>query len=139
MRLHVVLTAQRMQSGARPADVAGDRAHRDQAAAVVGAGGVLGDAHAPVDDAGTGLSRPGDLADLDVEAGDLRGQLRRVGLHGLGQLVVVGGAVRDEVAVDQAEADHLVHDPVVERHIGAGFELAEDVGVLGDGAGRASM
>ena len=27
-----------------------------------------------------------------------------------------------KLAVDQAEADHLVHDPVVERHIGAGSD-----------------
>ena len=50
--LHVVLAAQRVQPGALPADVARDRAHGDQAARVVGAGRVLRDPHAPVDDAG---------------------------------------------------------------------------------------
>src|SRR6185437_4575355 len=44
------------QARARLADVAGDRAQLDQAAGVVGAGGVLGNSHAPVDDARLGLA-----------------------------------------------------------------------------------
>ncbi len=48
--LHVVLAAQRMQPGAGPADLAGDQRQRDQAARIVGAVGVLRDAHAPEDD-----------------------------------------------------------------------------------------
>ena len=102
--LHVVLAAQRMQAGARLADVAGDRAHRDQAARVVGARRVLGDPHAPVDDAGAGLApQPRDLADRGgVDAADLRGALGRVLLDELGQLAVVRDAIADELAVDQA-------------------------------------
>ena len=50
--LHVVLAAQRMQPGARPADLAGDQRQRDQAARIVGAVHVLADAHAPEDDRG---------------------------------------------------------------------------------------
>ena len=89
--LHVVLAAQRVQAGARPADVAGDRAHRDQAARVVGARRVLGDPHAPVDDARAGLApEPRDLADrVGVDAADLRRALGRVLLDELGQLAVV--------------------------------------------------
>ena len=33
--------------------------------------------------------------------------------------------------VGQPEPDHLVHDAVVERDVGAGLDLAEDVGVVG--------
>ena len=51
--LHVVLAAQRMQSGAGTADLAGDERKRNQAARVVGAVGVLGDAHAPENDRGS--------------------------------------------------------------------------------------
>ena len=47
--LHVVLTAQRMQAGTRPADVTAEQRERDQAARVVGAVDVLRDAHAPED------------------------------------------------------------------------------------------
>src|SRR6478672_2073922 len=60
--LHVVLPAQRVQPAARPADVAGDRAQRDQAAGVVCAGGVLRDPHAPVHDGRVRLSP--DLRDI---------------------------------------------------------------------------
>ena len=135
--LHVVLPAQGMQARARLADVAGDRAHGDQAAGVVRAGGVLGDAHPPVDDAGARLApQLGDLADhVGVHAGDLRGALRRVVGDRAGQLLVVRHAGGDELAVDQPEADDLVHEPVVERHVRAGLDLAVVVGVLGDRAG----
>src|SRR5699024_9706748 len=107
------------------ADVAGDRAHRDQAARVVGSGGVLRDAHAPVDDAGAGLSpQPGNLPDdLGVDTGDLGDLIGWVGLDGLGQRVVVGGAVRDEVPVHETQPNHFMHDGVVEGHVGAGLEL----------------
>ena len=47
--LHVVLAAQRVQAGARAADLAGHQRQRDQAARVVGAVHVLADAHAPQD------------------------------------------------------------------------------------------
>ena len=52
--LNVVLAAQRMQAGARAADLAGDQRQRDQAARVVGAVDVLGNPHAPEDDRGLG-------------------------------------------------------------------------------------
>ena len=138
--LHVVLPAQRVQPGARPSHVAGDRAQRDEAAGVVGAGGVLGDPHPPVDDRGARLAPgAGDLADgVRVHAGDLRGPLGRVVGDRAGQLVVVRRAVRDELPVDQPEPDDLVHHRVVERDVGAGFELHEDVGVLGH-RGRARV
>jgi hypothetical protein len=123
-----------VQAGARLADMAGDRAHRDQAARVVGAGRVLGDAHAPVDDAGVGLApEAGDEADpVGVDAGDLLGALGRVLLDDLRHLAVVVRPLGDELAVDQAEADDLVHDAVVEGDVGAGLDLAVDVGVVGD-------
>ena len=78
--LDVVLPAQRVQAGARLADVARDRAHGDQAARVVGARRVLGDPHAPVDDARARLApQPGDVADrVGVDAADLRRALGRV-------------------------------------------------------------
>ena len=122
-----------MQTGAGLADVAGDRAHRDQAARVVGAGGVLRDPHAPEDDAGVGLApHLGDPPDhVGWNPGDLLAALGRVVGHGRGERLVVGGAVGDEVAVDQVEPDDLVHHRVVERDVGARLDLAEDVGVVG--------
>jgi hypothetical protein len=47
--LHVVLAAQRVQAGARAADLPGHQGQRDQAARVVGAVHMLADAHAPQD------------------------------------------------------------------------------------------
>ena len=63
--LHVVLAAQRVQAGARPADVAGDQAQRDQAARVVGAGACAGEMPMPQKmTRGSGLApQPRDLAD----------------------------------------------------------------------------
>ena len=55
--LHVVLSAQRMQPGARAADLAADQRQRDQAARIVGAVGVLRHAHAPEDDRRTRRAR----------------------------------------------------------------------------------
>src|SRR5262249_30189403 len=47
--LHIVLSAQRMQSRTRSTDVPGHETQRDQATGIVGASGVLGNAHAPED------------------------------------------------------------------------------------------
>ena len=131
--LHVVLPAQRMQAGSGPPDVAGDRAQRDQAARVVGAGRVLGDPHAPEDEARARLAPHARHApdQVRVELADLAGALGRVLLHGLHQRLVVRRAPLDEVAVDQVEPDQLVHQPVVEGHVRARLQLAEDVGVVG--------
>ena len=132
--LDVVLAAQRVQAAAGAADVARDRAHRDQAAGVVGAGRVLGDAHPPEDDSGVGLA-PGSRHAADqvgVDAGDLLAALGRVLADGLDERLVVGGPVADELLVDETEPDDLVHHRVVEGDVGAGLELAEDVGVVGD-------
>ncbi len=77
--LHVVLAAQRMQAGAGAADLAGDQRQRDQAARIVGAVGVLRDAHAPEDD-GAFRARIGArhvAQRLGVDAADRRHLLRR--------------------------------------------------------------
>ena len=83
--LHVVLAAQRMQPGAGPADLAADQRQRDQAARIVGAVGVLRDAHAPEDDRAFG-AREGarDLAQhVRLDAADRRHLFRRERLHAL--------------------------------------------------------
>ena len=131
--LHVVLPAQRVQAAARTADVAGDRAQRDQAAGVVRAGGVLGDPHPPEDHAGAGLAPdPGDPADdVGGDPGDLFGPFRRIVPNGLGESLVVAGPPGDVVVVHQVQPDDLVHHGVVEGHVGARLELAVDVGVVG--------
>jgi hypothetical protein len=58
--------------------------------------------------------------------------LGRVLLDHLGQRLVVRCAVRDEVVVDEVAGDDLVQDAVVEGDVGAGLDLAVDVGVVGD-------
>ena len=132
--LDVVLAAQGMQPRAGSPDVAGDRAHGDQAARVVGPRRVLGDPHPPEDDRGTGPApQLGDVADrVRVHAADLAGALRRVVAHQLGQRVEVRDPLGHERAVDEVAPDQLVQDAVVEGDVGARLDLAEDVGVLGD-------
>jgi hypothetical protein len=92
--LHVVLAAQRMQARAGAADLAADQRERDQAARIVGAVGVLRDAHAPEDDGAFG-AREGarDLAQVvGLDAADRRHLLGREGLHArFGELVEVLG------------------------------------------------
>ena len=86
--LHVVLAAQRMQAGARPADLAADQRQRDQAARVVGAVGVLRHAHAPEDDRALG-AREGArhvAQHVRLDAADRRHLLRRELLDALGEL-----------------------------------------------------
>src|SRR5665213_3617287 len=70
--LHVVLATQRVESRARPADLAGDERQRDEAARVVGAVNVLGNAHAPEDDRGLGAREFArhDLERLGIDAAD---------------------------------------------------------------------
>jgi hypothetical protein len=123
--LHVVLAAQRMQTGAGPADLARDQRERDQAARVVGAVRVLRDAHAPEDD--RRFRRRVDARDgtqhvrLDVD--DLRHRLWRevldLGLQGL--------EARDVLAnvglVVELLVDDRMEQRVQQRDVAAGLEL----------------
>ena len=123
--LHVVLSAQRMQSRAGLADLAGRQRQRDQAARVVGSMDVLGNAHAPEDDRRLrGRVQPGHFANrLRIDAADRRHQLRRKLLHVLRQRFVAGGAVADERFVHQTLFDDDVQHRVEKRHIRVGIEL----------------
>ena len=125
--LHVVLPAQRMETGARAADLAGDERERDQAARVVGAVDVLRDPHAPQDHrALRGGVEARHLADrLGRDAADRRHLLRRVLLDVLAQRLVVRRAVADERLVDEALLDDRVEHRVEQRDVGVGIELQE--------------
>ncbi len=131
--LHVVLTAQRMQTRARLADLAGRERQGDQAARVVGAVDVLRNAHAPEDDRRARRRvEPGDLADrLRVDAADRRHRFRRELLHVLRQRLVAGRAVANERFVDQALFDDDVEHGVEQRDVGVGIELQVVGGVPG--------
>ena len=120
-----------MQSRAGLADLAGRQRQRDQAARVVGAVDVLGDAHAPQDDRRLRCRvQPGDFANgLRVDAADRSHRLRRKLLHVLRQRFVAGGAVADERLVGQALLDDDVQHRVEKRHIGIGIELEVVSGV----------
>ena len=109
--LHVVLAAQRMQPGAGTADLPGDHRQRDQAARVVGAVGVLRDAHAPEDDrrAGAGVIARDLAQGRGVDAADRRHLLRAVIADVLAQLVVILGMRLDVLPVGQPLLDDRVH------------------------------
>ncbi len=123
--LDVVLTAQRMQAGARPADLAGHHRQRDQAARVVGAVDMLRDAHAPEDHRRARRRvEARDLADRRRgNAAHRRHRLRAVAGDVLLELLEAAGAVGDEALRDQAFVDDRVHHRVQQRDVGVGLEL----------------
>ena len=129
--LHVVLAAQRMQPGARPADLAGDQRQRDQAARIVGAVGVLRDAHAPEDDR---RFRAGEFArhgaqHIGLDAADRRHFLRRVILDALGERLEAFDVGLDVLLVVELLGDDGVEHAVEHRHVGAVLELQHVGGV----------
>ena len=123
--LHVVLAAQRMQAGARPADLAGQHRQRDEAARVVGAVDVLRDAHAPEDHrrarrrehARHGADR------FRIDAADRRHRFRAERRHVGADLRETAGTVGNEALGDQAFLDDRVHHRVQQRDVGVGLEL----------------
>ena len=124
--LHVVLAAQRMESRAGPADLAGDQRERDQAAAVVGAVSMLRNAHAPEDD-----RRFRRRVDARNVAQHGRFDSDDIG-HRFGRKILDLGLERFEardvstnvLLVVQLLVDDRVEQRVEQRHVAAGFELA---------------
>ena len=129
--LHVVLPAQRMQARARPADLAGDERQRDQAARVVGAVRVLGDAHAPEDDRALGAGvEARHLA--DGGGGDAAHRLhllRREVLHLRLQALEALGVRLHVLDVDHALRDDDVEHGVEQGDVAARLELQDVAGV----------
>src|SRR5579883_2995806 len=114
-----------MQAGPGASDLAGDERKRDQATRVVGAVGVLGDAHAPEDDRRLGA---GELArhraqHLGVDAADRRHLLRRKILHGVGELLEALDIGLDVLLVVELLVDDGAQDAVEHRDVGAVLEL----------------
>ncbi|MNM80225.1 hypothetical protein D3C81_921890 [compost metagenome] len=127
--LHVVLAAQRMQTRARPADLARHQRQRDQAARVVRAMHVLGHAHAPQDHRSLrGGVEPGHLADgFRVDAADRGHELRAVRGHIGRQRLVAGRARGNEFGIDKPFLHNHMHHRVQQCHVGIGLELQEPV------------
>ena len=122
--LNVVLAAQRVEPGARSAELPGDQRQRDQAARIVGAMDVLRDAHAPEDDrafgAGVGAR---DLAQRrGVDAADRRHLFRRIVADMLAQLLEILGVGLDILPSVEALLDDRVHQRVEHRDIAPGLE-----------------
>ena len=114
-----------MQPGAGPADLAADQRQRDQAARVVGAVGMLGDAHAPEDDRALS-AREGarDLAEhVRLDPADRRHLFRRERPHAFGELVEVLGVGLDVLSVVELLFDDDVQHRVEHRNVGAVLEL----------------
>ena len=129
--LHVVLAAQRMQAGAGPADLAGDQRERDQAARIVGAVGVLRDAHAPEDDRRLGareLARHG-AQHVGLDAADRRHLLGGVVLDALGERLEAFDIGLDVLLVVELLGHDGVEDAVEHRDVGAVLELQHVGGV----------
>ena len=129
--LHVVLAAQRMQSGAGTADLARRQRQRDQAARIVGAMDVLADAHAPEDDRGlrARIEPRHFLQRLGRYAADRFHLLRREILDALGEFIKAFGVARDILLVGQPFGDDGVQHRVQHRDVAAGLELQMLVGV----------
>ncbi len=114
-----------MQPRARPADLAGDQRQRDQAARIVGAMGVLRDAHAPEDDRafGAGEGARHVAQHIGLDAADRRHLLRREFLDVLGELLEVFDVGLDVLLVVELLFDDDVEHAVEHRHVGAVLEL----------------
>ena len=129
--LHVVLAAQRMQPGARPADLAGDQRERDEAARIVGAVGVLRDAHAPEDDRRLGageFARHG-AQHVGLDAADRRHLFRRIILDALGERLEALDVGLDVLLVVELFRDDRIEDAVEQSDVGAVLELQHVGGV----------
>ncbi len=96
--LHVVLPTQRVHAGSRPADVAGEHGEVRERAHLVGARGVLRDAHRVDDRGGIGRAvRDRELADVGQrDAGDFGSPLEVVVGDQCAQRLEALGALGDE-------------------------------------------
>ena len=110
--LHVVLAPQGVDPAARDAQVAAEHGQVGQGLDIVGAGGVLGDAHA-VEDAGRSgawrTSGPPRSDLLGRDAGDLFHIFGGVFVDHFFQLLEAFGALFDELLVVQVFADDHMH------------------------------
>ena len=132
-----------------PADLAGDQRQRDQAARIVGAVGVLRNAHAPEDDRRLGareFARHG-ADDVGLDAADRRHLLRRVVLDALGKRLEAFDVGLDVLLVVELFRHDRVEHAVEHRHVGAVLELQHMRGMalerlaarVGDDHGRAAL
>ena len=123
--LHVVLSAQRMQTGAGAADLTGDHRQRDQAARVVGAVHVLRNSHAPEDHRrARRREHPRHRAQrLRIDAAHGRHRLGAEARDVVAKLGVTARAVRDELRIDEILLDDRMHHRVQHRDVAVGLEL----------------
>ena len=131
--LHVVLAAQGMQPGACFAHVPRHQGQGDEAAGIVGAVGMLGDAHAPVDD---GVLRRaeglGDQANrFGVHAADLCDAFGRVVRHARFEGFKIFRVLGHIVFVHQTLGQDGVHHGVVESDVSARFDAAVEIRLFG--------
>jgi hypothetical protein len=129
--LHVVLPAQRVEPAARLADLPGHHAERNQAARVVGAVNVLGNAHAPQNHGSLRLGEDARhfLDRFRWNAADRRHRFWTVAFDVLLEVLVANGAALDEVVVHQPFVDDGVHHGIQQRHVRVGLELQHVVRV----------
>ena len=113
-----------MQSGARPTDLTGDHRQRDQTPRIVGAVGVLRDAHAPKDDRplGAGIGAGDVTQGRGIDAADRRHLFRRIVADVLAELLVVFGVRLNVLPVGQALLDDRVEERIQHCHVAAGVE-----------------
>ena len=122
--LDVVLAPERRYAGAGTTELACQEGEIQEAVGVCGAHGVLSDPHSPYE-AGAAEGRasvgPGGLFDLICrDAGYLLGVVKVVFLDRLPPLVVVFGAVADELGVGQILVNYDLGHGVEQRDISSG-------------------
>ena len=120
-----------MEPGAGPRHLPGGECQRDQAAGIVGAVHVLGDAHAPEDDRrlGAGVHARHLLDRLGRNAAHRLHRLGREAVDLLGKLGEAFGEARDVLLVREVFLDDGVQHGVQERHVAARLETQVDGGV----------
>ncbi len=122
--MHIVLAAQRMQPGTRPADLPGDQRQRDQAAGIVGAVDVLRDAHAPEDDRrlGAGVGARDIAQGRGLDAADRRHLLWAVVADMIAQLFEIIGVGLHVLFIVKALFDDRVDQGIEQRDVATGIE-----------------
>ena len=123
--LDVVLPSQGVDSASRHAHVAGEHGQVGAGLHIVGAGGMLGNAHRVEEGGGLALGiqprrRP---QVVGGNPGDLFHPLRGVLRHRLAELIVSLGPRLEEFPVFQPLSDDDVHQAIKPGHVGAGSGL----------------
>ena len=131
--LYIILPAQWMQAGSRPADLTTQQTQTDQAARIIRAMDMLRDAHAPENNGVLCLRiQTRHLANfLRGYATHRRHALGRIVHHILLDQLKIGSALSNKFLVNQLLFDHSKQHGIQQRHIRIRFKLQKMIRCIG--------